>query len=257
DAVRRTRVVQRLAARWRARTQASLGYAREATRLRHWLRESVKIKTLAHKVFYALRVYIGRVTLVQSLWRQRVATARVWRLHLDAQWTAFVATETSSEKVRKPRRLGYPYPAIDPSIRAHVLDETLAAHVGQAKMRFRALEADLLPHLIQSLQGLDGTKSRSQVRALAAGFALLGRVGHALRGIPGALDAATEAAIASVDFGVRHIPLLPLVTAAYKLQNPSFFHEPVKSLDEEGEAASAAAAPPHRTSLVPASRRKK
>ncbi|CAK5146756.1 unnamed protein product [Aphanomyces euteiches] len=185
--------VKRIALRWRERTQRNLACAMHATRLRHWLRESVKIKTVAHKVFYALRVYISRVVLVQSLWRRKVATRYVQLRFLEARWKVFIAT-----------------PPEAPSPPSYASKE----HVEKPKVK-PTVKVDLLPHLIQSLQGVYVDRTRTEVRQMAANHALLGSVWTRLQAIPGALDVNETPA---VDFSVKHLDLLQLVTRAYQLQ---------------------------------------
>ncbi|CAK4704248.1 unnamed protein product [Aphanomyces euteiches] len=233
--------VKRIALRWRERTQRNLACAMHATRLRHWLRESVKIKTVAHKVFYALRVYISRVVLVQSLWRRKVATRYVQLRFLEARWKVFIATppeapsppsHASKEHVEKPKvkptvkvqparrtknpkLVSYPYPDIDLKFQNQILVEVVREHERDCRARFRAMEVDLLPHLIQSLQGVYVDRTRTEVRQMAANHALLGSVWTRLQAIPGALDVNETPA---VDFSVKHLDLLQLVTRAYQLQ---------------------------------------
>ncbi|RHY83418.1 hypothetical protein DYB26_000413 [Aphanomyces astaci] len=177
------RIVRQCAMRWRHHTLVHIECTRHATLLCHWLHESVKVKSLAHKVFYALRVYLRRVTLIQSFWRQKIAIRTVQVKRLDAQWTTFVNTPDATH---------------DPA------------------------KADLLPHLIQSLQGLHPNKSRSEVRAIAARHFALGSVHSTLQGIPGALappPPPPHHATACNEL----FAMLPLVTKAYQVQNPSYF----------------------------------
>ncbi|RHY45675.1 hypothetical protein DYB34_010881, partial [Aphanomyces astaci] len=82
--------------------------------------------------------------------------------------------------------------------------------------------ADLLPHLIQSLQGLHPNKSRSEVRAIAARHFALGSVHSTLQGIPGALAPPTPPSHHATACN-ELFAMLPLVTKAYQVQNPSYF----------------------------------
>ncbi|ETW06866.1 hypothetical protein H310_02999 [Aphanomyces invadans] len=225
---RRHVYVRKCAMRWRHQTQAHVACCRHAARLRHWLHESVRLKTIAHRVFYALRVYLRRVTLVQSLWRQKMAIRQVQLKRLEVQWRSFVNTPDvnydPSKRLRKGLPLKFPYPEIDPAIRHQVLLEAWLEYERQCRARFRAQEADLLPHLIQSLQGLHPDKSRAEVRAIAARHFILGSVLSTLQLIPGAL--APPIPTAPPSRGENAFAILPLLTKAYQVQHPNCAHAP-------------------------------
>ncbi|OQR83347.1 hypothetical protein ACHHYP_14823 [Achlya hypogyna] len=243
------------ARKWRAVTQSQVECARHAAVLRTWLRESAKVKTIALKVFYGLRVFTRKVTLVQSFWRRRKAEKRTNHLRLARLWDEFelieppkpelpvvVEPEASRPKrelerkksrkkskkvdtiadVKKPYpMLPYPYPKFEPALRAAIIREVLVEHDAVMRLKFRALEDDLYPFLVECLQGLHKDASRSVVREMARRHLVLGSVFVRLTQVPGALDATTIANYA--ELSLRSIDMLAVLHRANERVNPALY----------------------------------
>ncbi|OQR91758.1 hypothetical protein THRCLA_22437 [Thraustotheca clavata] len=210
------------ARKWRKYARIQANYASAAFVLRHWLVESVKVKTIARKVFYGLGVFMTKVTLVQTYWRRKVAIRLVNRLRLIKMWDVFELTEPPKPKIIEPEppkkidkrmrkksqktksftekievktkpypTLHFPYPKFDESVRMTVIEEVLLEYEQCKREKFRELEEDLFPTLVETLQGIYHDKPRSYVRKIAFQHLLLGSVFTWLKGIPDLVDEAT------------------------------------------------------------------
>ncbi|EQC26425.1 hypothetical protein SDRG_15770 [Saprolegnia diclina VS20] len=244
--------VRRCARHWRHLTQQHLALSNAATMLQLWLRESVKIKTVALKVFYGLRIFTRKVTLVQTFWRQHVAITAYRRRKLLRMWSDFELVEPppvvlpepeiAQKRDKKPpggrRRskkpevpeetkrpyptLPYPYPKFEIALRLAIIDQVLAEYQVSLRRRFRALEEDFYPYLLECLQGLEKDAPRSRVREKAQRYRLLGAVHAQLTRMPGALDAQASDGYAQLTLAAS-IDMCAMLHRANERLNPALY----------------------------------
>ncbi|KDO28360.1 hypothetical protein SPRG_06599 [Saprolegnia parasitica CBS 223.65] len=118
--------------------------------------------------------------------------------------------------------LPYPYPNFELALRLDIVDQVLAEYEGSLRRRFRALEDDLYPYLLECLQGLEKDAPRSRVRKKAQRYRLLGAVHTQLQRMPGALDAQASDGYAQLTLAAS-IDLPAMLHRANERLNPALY----------------------------------